>query len=199
MSQPVRHSPTTIARQSGIVNGVVVALMWVLEIVDVALRGALDWIGVHAWDFAMLWTLFTAPFAHQDFAHLAANSVPLLVLGFVIALDGVRQWAYVTLAAAIGSGLFAFLLNSPGTVTIGASGIVFGYLTYLLARGLFSTDWRQLLLGAVVLLVYGSVLWGVFPTVPGVSWQGHLGGAVAGTVAAWWLHSTDRRRSLVKR
>lgn len=147
----------------------------------------------------MLWTVFTAPFAHGDFGHLAANSVPLLVLGFVIALDGVRQWAYVTLAAAIGSGLFAFLLNAPGTVTIGASGIVFGYLTYLIARGLFSKDWRQLVLGAVVLLIYGSVLWGVFPTAPGVSWQGHLGGAVAGVLAAWWLHSTDRRRSLVKR
>lgn len=199
MSLPARRRGAETAKRSGILNGAVVGLMWLLELIDVVLQGALDWIGVHAWEFSMLWTVFTAPFAHGDFGHLAANSVPLLVLGFVIALDGVRQWAYVTLAAAIGSGLFAFVLNAPGTVTIGASGIVFGYLTYLIARGLFSADWRQLVLGAVVLLVYGSVLWGVFPTAPGVSWQGHLGGAVAGILAAWWLHSTERRRALIKR
>ena len=103
MSQPANRPTAEIAKQSGILNGALVGLMWLLEIIDVALRGSLDWLGVHAWNFAMLWTLFTAPFAHQDFAHLAANSIPLLVLGFFIALGGLRPWAYVTLAAAIGS------------------------------------------------------------------------------------------------
>ena len=199
MSQLANRPTAEIAKQSGILNGALVGLMWLLEIIDVALRGSLDWLGVHAWNFAMLWTLFTAPFAHQDFAHLAANSIPLLVLGFFIALGGLRPWAYVTLAAAIGSGLFAFLLNAPGTVAIGASGIVFGYLTYLIVRGLFTRDWRDLVLGAVVLLVYGSVLWGVFPTAPGVCWQGHLGGAVAGLLIAWRLHSQDQRRTTSNR
>ncbi|HZK04556.1 MAG TPA: rhomboid family intramembrane serine protease [Actinomycetaceae bacterium] len=194
MSQLAPRPTADTAKKSGILNGLLVGLMWVLEIIDVALQGALDWIGVHAWNVAMLWTLFTAPFAHLGFGHLAANSIPLLILGFLIALGGLRQWIYVTLAAVIGSGLFAFLLNPPGTVTIGASGVVFGYLTYLIIRGWFSRDWRQLLLGLLVLLIYGSMLWGVFPTMPGVSWQAHLGGAVAGVLVAWWLHSQDRRR-----
>lgn len=195
MPLPATTAPTAASvKSAGVANGAVIAVMWVLEVIDVVLRGALNWWGVHAWDFSRIWMLLTAPFAHRDFAHLSANTVPLLVLGFVIALGGLRQWAKVTLAAAIGSGLFAFVLNAPGTVTIGASGIVFGYLAYLIVRGIFSRDWRQLGIGLVVLVIYGSVLWGVFPSAPGVSWQGHLGGAVAGVGAAWWLHSTDARR-----
>lgn len=192
----IQPSPakTAVAKQAGILNGAVVAVMWVLETIDVVLRGALNWFGVHAWDFSTIWTMVTAPFAHSGFSHLAANSVPLLVLGFVIALGGIKQWAWVTLAAAFGSGLFAFVLNTPGTVTIGASGIVFGYLTYLLIRGIFSADWKQIVIGLVVFAVYGTVLWGVFPSDPGISWQGHLGGAVAGVVVAWWLHSRAKKK-----
>lgn len=194
MTAPASTRPTAaIVKTSGIANAVVIAVMWVLEAIDTVLRGALDWLGIHSWDFALLWTMLTAPFMHLDFAHLAANSLPLLVLGFVIALGGIRQWAWVSLAAVAGSGLFAFVLNAPGTLTIGASGIVFGYLSYLLVRGIFSRDWRQIVIGLVVGLVYGSVLWGVLPGAAGLSWQGHLGGAVAGVAVAWWLHSTTRR------
>ena len=193
MNHPAHPPRNEIARRSGTLNGAVVGLMWVLEIIDVFLQGALNWFGVHAWNFALLWTFVTAPFAHSGFAHLAANSVPLLVMGFLIALGGLRQWLMVTLAAVVGAGLFAFTLNAPGTVTIGASGVVFGYLTYLIVRGWFSRAWRQLVLGALMLLVYGSVLWGVFPTTRGVSWQAHLGGAVAGVLIAWWLHGREQR------
>lgn len=193
MSLPAPSSPSSTrsgvaVRTSGLLNGAVVALMWMLEALDTVLRGTLNWFGIHAWDFALIWTMFTAPLAHGDFAHLAANSVPLLVLGFVIALGGVRQWLWVTLAGVVGSGLFAFLINAPGTLTIGASGVVFCYLSYLLVRGLYSHDWRQIVLGVIVFALYGSVLVGVFPSSPGVSWQGHLGGAVAGVLIAAWLH-----------
>lgn len=180
---------------SGVVNVAVVAVMWVLESLDVLLRGTLDWFGIHAWNFGLIWTLFTAPFAHGGFGHLAANSVPLLVLGFIIGLSGIGQWMWVTLAGMIGSGLFAFVFNVPGTVTIGASGVVFCYLTYLLSRGLYSRRWPQILIGIVVLAVYGYVLWGVFPATPGVSWQGHLGGAVAGVIIAALLHGRDRAKA----
>ena len=122
MSQPANRPTAEIAKQSGILNGALVGLMWLLEIIDVALRGSLDWLGVHAWNFAMLWTLFTAPFAHQDFAHLAANSIPLLVLGFFIALGGLRPWAYVPLAAAIGSGAAAVLTDQAGLQLMLADG-----------------------------------------------------------------------------
>lgn len=195
MNLPTTRTPSAATvKASGLLNGAIVAVMWVLEGVDTVLRGALNWFGVHSWDFALIWTMLTAPLAHGDFGHLAANSVPFLVLGFVIALGGLRQWAWVTLAGIIGSGFFAFALNAPGTLTIGASGVVFCYLTYLLVRGFHTQDWRQLVLGAVVFVLYGGVLWGVLPTTAGVSWQGHLGGAVAGILVAGWLHRANARR-----
>lgn len=187
------HTTAALARTSGIANGLVLAVMIVLEVFGSFARRTFTWLGIRAWDFGGLWALFTAPLVHRDYAHLAANAIPLLVLGFIIALGGLRQWAYVTLAGAIGSGLFAFMMNRPGTITIGASGIVFGYLTYLVTRGLFSRDTRQIVLGMLVLIVYGSLLWGVFPSQVGISWQGHLGGAVAGVLVAWWLHSRQAR------
>ena len=194
-------APTAqLAKSAGILNGIAVALMWVLEGIDVLLRHSLDWFGVHSWRFEQIWTIFTAPLTHSGFSHLIANSVPFLVLGFFVALEGWRQWAKVTLAGALGSGLFAFFLNAPGTLTVGASGVVFCYLTYLVVRGWFVRKWPQVLVALGVALVYGSVLWGVLPLRAGVSWQGHLGGAVAGVLIAWWLHSrqakgvTTRRR-----
>lgn len=189
-SAPTRQ----LAKTSGILNGAALALMWVLEVVDVALRQSLNWFGVHSWRFDQIWTILTAPLTHAGFSHLIANSVPFAVLGFFVALEGPRQWWQVTLAGALGSGLFAFFLNTPGTLTVGASGVVFSYLTYLVVRGWFVRKWPQVLVAAGVALVYGSVLWGVLPTQPGVSWQGHLGGAVAGVGIAWWLHSRQQTR-----
>jgi len=79
-------------------------------------------------------------------------------------------------------------------VTAGASGLIFGWLVYLLARGIFSKDARQILLSLVIFALWGGVLWGLLPGVPGVSWQAHLGGALGGLAAAWWLDSTSERR-----
>lgn len=188
------NSTAALARTSGIANGFVLAVMIFFEVIGSLVRGSFTWLGIRAWDFAGLWALFTAPFVHRDYSHLAANAVPLLVLGFIIALGGLRQWAYVTLAGAIGSGLFAFIMNRPGTITIGASGIVFAYLTYLVTRGLFSRNTRQIVLGMIVLVVYGSLLWGIFPSQIGISWQGHLGGAVSGVLIASLLNRGARAK-----
>ena len=86
------------------------------------------------------------------------------------------------------SGLAIWLFSPPGSITLGASGIVFGWLTYLLVRGFYSGSFAQIGIGVVVFLVYGGILWGVLPSDAGVSWQGHLGGAVGGVLAARWLH-----------
>lgn len=182
-------------RTAAIVTGVQVATMWILELIDVPLHQSLNWFGVHSWRFEMLWTLFTMPFAHTGFDHLIANSLPLIVLGFLVALEGMKRWITVTLAVTIGSGLLAFFLNAPGTLTIGASGVVFGYLGYLLARGLFARSVKDMLIMAGVGIFYGGMLMGILPTNTAVSWQGHLGGLLAGGLIAWWLHSAsaDRR------
>lgn len=167
--------------------GAWLVLLWMLEALDAVLLGALDGFGVSPRVIAELPQVLTAPFLHFGFEHLMANSLPFLVLGVLARMAGRRPFWVATLASILVSGLFAWLLSAPNTVTAGASGLVFGWLAFLLVRGLFNRNWKQILISAAVFGFFGGMLWGVFPTLPGVSWQGHLGGAVGGVLAAWWL------------
>lgn len=176
---------------------VVLALLtglWLLEGVDLLAGGALDGYGIEARELDGLPEIFTAPFLHAGFGHLISNSVPFAVLGFLVLLGGVTRWLLSSLTSIVSSGLFAWLLTPAGTIVLGASGLVFGWLTYLLVRGVWSRRPAQVLVGLAVLLVYGGMIWGVLPGAAGISWQAHLGGAVGGVLAAWLLH---RRRVVV--
>lgn len=178
-------------RAAGIATAVVV-VMWVLEILDTLLAHRLDSLGITSWNFFDLPSLVTAPFVHVGFDHLLANTLPFFVLAVLILLSSVLRWLQVTGITALTSGLFAFFVNPPHVNTEGMSGVIFGYVTYLIARGVLTRRWTQLLLGVAILVAYGSVLWGVLPLNPGVSWQGHLGGAAGGVLAAWLLHRRER-------
>ncbi len=133
-----------------------------------------------------------APLLHGTWAHLLANTAPLLVFGFLLLLAGVGRWLAVTAVVWLVGGAGVWLSGGAGTLHIGASVLVFGWLVYLLLRGVFSGRPGQLALGFVLLLVYGGVLWGVLPGQPGVSWQGHLFGAIGGGLGAWWFGRADR-------
>jgi membrane associated rhomboid family serine protease len=165
------------------------SIMWGLELVDAVLRGRLDAGGIQPRDSDALLGILAAPFLHLGFSHLLANTVPLLVLGTFVATAGRRVFWLVTATVAVLGGLGTWLVAPPGTVTIGASGLVFGYLAYLLVVGVRTRHWRDLLLGAVVLVLYGGMLAGALPwaVAPGVSWQGHLAGALAGAASASWF------------
>jgi membrane associated rhomboid family serine protease len=126
-----------------------------------------------------------AAFVHFGFAHLAANSVPLLVLGFLVALSGVRRLLAVVTVIILVSGLGVWLTAPRHSTTAGASGVVFGLLGYLLIRGFVNRSAGDLVVGLLVGVIYGSVLWGVLPAASGVSWQGHLFGLAGGVVAAF--------------
>lgn len=185
-------APRTDLGRPALLAGAPVALMWALEAVDTLTLHALDRLGLTSWDPTDLPDVLTAPWVHLGWAHLASNSGPLLVLGFLVALAGWRRWLVTTLVVAVTSGMTAWLLSPPGTTTLGASGVVFGWLTYLLVRGWWTRRWQQVLLGLVVLVAYGGILWGVLPTTAGVSWQAHLGGAAGGVLAARALHRRPR-------
>jgi membrane associated rhomboid family serine protease len=175
--------------------GGLLLVMWVLEGIDQASGHALDPYGIRPQTDEGLVGIFLAPWLHGGWAHLISNSMPFLVLGTLVLLDGWRRWAWATSTIVVVSGLAIWLLSPPGSITLGASGIVFGWLTYLLVRGFYSGRLGQIAIGAAVLLVYGGILWGVLPGEVGVSWQGHLGGAVGGVLAARWLHGRSRGRS----
>jgi membrane associated rhomboid family serine protease len=151
-----------------------VALLWVAEVVDTVAGNRLDAEGIRPGTTDGLSGVVFAPLLHGGFGHLVANTVPLLVLGFLILLSGVGRWAAVTAVVWVVAGIGTWLTASPGTVHIGASGIVFGWLTYLILRGFFSGRPGQIVVGLLVLFLYGGALWGVLPGQPGVSWQGHL-------------------------
>lgn len=174
-------------------NGGAVGLMWVLEGIDQLTRNSLDQFGIEPRDVNDLGDIFLAPWLHFGWAHLISNSVPFLVLGILIYLSGAARWLVTLVVTIIVSGITVWLLAPPASITLGASGIVFGFLTYLLVRGFFTKKLGQIGIAVLVMIVYGGVLWGVLPTQSGVSWQAHLGGAVGGVLAAWLMHARRDR------
>jgi len=161
-------------------------LLYLVELVDASVfHERLDQAGIRPREVDGLDGVLFAPVLHAGWAHLSANTVPVLLFGFLAMAAGLRQWIAVTATIWVLGGLGVWLTASTGSVTIGASGLAFGWLTFLLFRGLFNRSARQIGLAVVLLFFWGGVLWGVLPGQPGISWQGHLFGALAGILAAW--------------
>ena len=175
---------------------VMVAVMWLLQLINSLDSYRLDTAaGIYPRNTDHLWAIFTAPFLHASFGHLISNTVPFLFLGVIIALRGAARLALITLIVVVVGGLGTWLF-SPGGDTVGASGVVFGYATYLLTRGFFNRRLLETLTGLLVALIWGWVLLASLVPQPHVSWEGHLCGAAGGVVAAWLLARYDRARPL---
>jgi len=166
------------------VIGLMVALMWGLEVIDAIAGGSLDQYGIEPRDDGGLVGVVAAPFLHAGFGHLIANTVPFVVMGLVIAFKGAVRVLAVTAIVGLVSGLGTWLVAPEFTLHIGASGVVFGYATYLISRGVFNRDALELAVGLIVVLVWGTALLGGLRPEDGISWQGHLFGAIGGVVAA---------------
>jgi membrane associated rhomboid family serine protease len=169
-----------------------VGLLWVVEIVDAVGGGGLDRYGIEPRSEDGLVGIALAPLLHSGWTHLESNSVPLLVLGLIVAVGSTARFLGVLAWAWVVGGLGVWLVAPSSTVTIGASGLVFGLLTYLLVVGFLERRAVGILVAVGVFLLYGGVLLGVLPGQPGVSWQGHLFGAAGGVLAAY--HLANRRR-----
>jgi membrane associated rhomboid family serine protease len=188
---PAQRPPEQPDRARGLVLVAgMAALMWAVEVVDLV-AGDLDSAGIQPRDPDGLAGIALAPFLHGGFGHLLGNTVPFLVLGAAIALGGLARVLAVTLIVAAVGGLGTWFFGPAGTVHIGASGLVFGFAAYLVARGVYSRRLLHLGVGLLVLGVYGTtLLFGLVPQ-PGISWQGHLFGLIGGVLASWTL----RRRA----
>jgi membrane associated rhomboid family serine protease len=166
----------------------IVAVMWVVEAVNSIDSGGLEAGGIYPRDTSHLWAIFTAPFLHENFyPHLVDNTIPLVFMGVIVALRGAARLALVTLMVIVVGGIGTWLVAPAHTDTFGASGLVFGYATYLLVRGLFNRSLLEIFTGVVVGVVWGGALLSSLAPQPGVSWQGHASGAVGGIVAAWLM------------
>jgi membrane associated rhomboid family serine protease len=183
---PATHSHRT-EREGLVLLVAIVALMWIIEVINTLDANQLNRDGLYPRNFEHLWGIFTSPFLHASFAHLIGNTIPLVFMGVIVALRGAARLALVTLIVIVVGGLGTWLISPGNEVTVGASGVVFGYATYLLTRGIFNRSLLELVMGAVVGLVFGGVLLASLVPHTGVSWQGHACGAVAGVLAAWLL------------
>lgn len=162
----------------------IVALMWLAEIADTLLGHRLLLLGIVPRTLVGLRGILFAPLLHAGFWHLAANTIPFLVLGWLVMLDRIRDFVVVTALVMLLGGFGVWLIGPAHSIHIGASGLIFGYLGFLLLRGFFQRSPAWIALAIFVGLAYGGLLWGVLPTLPGVSWQSHLCGLLAGAFAA---------------
>ncbi len=177
-----------------------VALLYLIEIIDQLTGHSLDRNGIQPLETDGLKGILFAPLLHADWAHLLANTVPALVLGFLVTLAGMSRFVWATAIIWIVGGLGTWLIGDIGscrmeTVHIGASGLIFGWLAFLLVFGWLTRHIWWIVTSLVVLFVYGGILLGALPVLNrcgGVSWQGHLCGAIAGLLAAYWLSGPER-------
>lgn len=182
-----------------IVMAAVAALLWVVQILNAADDYQLDRFGVRPREVDGLWGVVTMPFLHSSYAHLLSNTIPLVLIGWVLMLAGLSTWATVTSIVMVGGGALTWLAGPGGTVIVGASALIFGWLGYLLARAYFSRRLKWIAVAVLVLVFFGTLLFGLFPTLNSdVSWQAHVCGFAAGIGAGALLHPRPAQRRTLR-
>jgi membrane associated rhomboid family serine protease len=177
------------------VIGGLLALMWVIEVVNKLDGQRLTADGIYPRTLSGLPGILSAPFLHTGFAHLLGNTIPFAVLGLVVAASGARRVIEVTAIVILVAGLGTWLTAAAGSDTVGASGVVFGYAGFLIARGFFTRAIGALAIGVVVAVLFGAALASDLVPRAGISWQDHLFGALGGILAARLLGGSGRARA----
>ena len=162
-----------------------VAIVWIVELLDIfVFHHQLDRFGILSRNVVGLRGILFAPFLHGGLGHLIANTIPFIILAWLVMLQETSDFWIVTIITMIVGGLGVWLFAPGNTLTVGASILIFGYLGFLLFRGYFQRNIASIALSLFVFLTYSGALWGLFPGRPGISWQGHLFGFIGGAIAA---------------
>jgi membrane associated rhomboid family serine protease len=154
-----------------------------------ALNHGLNALGIVPHSFTGLRGIVFAPFLHGGFYHVAANTAPFIVLGWFVMLRNISDFYFVSVMSAFVGGLGTWLVGRPCTVHVGVSGVIFGYLGFLLFRGYFERSFVAIAISIAIAIAYGGMIWGVLPTRAYISWEGHLFGFIGGILAAKLLSS----------
>jgi membrane associated rhomboid family serine protease len=182
-------------RDALIVMGVFLGVIWVLQVVNWAVGYRLDTeLGILPEHVSRLPEIFTAPFLHFSWEHIEGNSAPLFVLGVLAAYRSISRFLLVSLIIVVTSGLAVWFFQAGNELTVGASGVIFGYFGYVLMRGFFDRSLTDIVVGLVAGALYWTILEVALPGTPGVSWIGHAGGLVGGVLAAWVMRTPATAR-----
>jgi len=166
----------------------VVSIFWIIFILNgVIFGGRLNAFGILPRNLIGLRGILFAPFLHGSFYHVLANTAPFIVLGWLVMLRNIKDFYFVSFISALVSGLGTWLIGSPNSVHVGASGVIFGYFGYLLFRGYFERSFVAIAIAIAIAVTYGGLIWGVLPTRSYISWEGHLFGLIGGIIAAKFL------------
>ncbi|WP_396223274.1 rhomboid family intramembrane serine protease [Gemmatimonas sp.] len=175
---------TRSLRTQAVTLGTMLGAFWLTFAVNFLLGGALTGFGIVPRTTDGLLGILFAPFLHGTLNHLIANTVPFAALGWMVMWRDARHFLPVTAFAMLGAGLMAWTLGAPGSVHIGASGVVFGYLGFLLLAGVYARSVMSIVLSIVTAVLWGGLVLGIAPGQAGISWQAHLGGFLGGILAA---------------
>ncbi|MCK7638533.1 rhomboid family intramembrane serine protease [Corynebacterium sp. P7202] len=190
---PVAAGGTRLRTAMNLTTGWV-ALIWTVFLLNIISGGHLNSFGIHPLDPTFLPAVLSAPFLHAGFAHIMGNTTVGVVAAFLIGLSGRRAFFEVTAICIIIGGLGTWLLGGVGTNHIGASGVVYGWMSYLVVRGFYNRSPGQIVVGAILVFSFSGMIHGFLPQT-GLSWQGHLFGAVGGVVAGATITSDDPVRT----
>ena len=174
------------ARKAAVVMLAVIGVIWALQIANWADNYHLSQhYGIVPRDAFRLPDILLAPLLHFSWTHIEANSGPLFIFGFLAAFRGVTRFIGVTVVVVLTSGLGVWLFQSSGELTVGASGVIYGYFGYVVVKGIFDRRLIDVVVGLVMALSFAYILVAVVPGTPGVSWVGHLSGLVGGIACGW--------------
>ena len=171
------------------------SIFWAIEILDFfVFKGSLDRYGIQPHTVIGLRGILFAPFLHGSFGHLIANTIPFIILGWLTMIQGTKDFYIVSFLSALVGGMGVWVFGAPGSIHIGASILIYGYLGFLLLRGYFQRNFPSIALSIFVAVAYGGLIWGVFPSGMRISWQGHLFGFIGGAIAAKLIAQEKRFR-----
>ena len=166
-----------------------------IEILDFfVFKGSLDRYGIQPHTVIGLRGILFAPFLHGSFGHLIANTIPFIILGWLTMIQETKDFYIVSFLSALVGGMGVWVFGAPGSIHIGASILIYGYLGFLLLRGYFQRNFPSIALSIFVAVAYGGLIWGVFPSGMRISWQGHLFGFIGGAIAAKLIAQEKRFR-----
>lgn len=180
----VTRSVSGTLKSQAAVLGTVLGGMWIFFLATLLTGGALLSLGIIPRTVIGLRGILFAPLLHGNLSHLIVNSVSFALLGWLVMLRDPRHFTFVTAVSMLASGMLAWLLGAPGSVHVGASGVIFGYLGFLMLSGWYARSVASIIISLIVTVVWGGVILGVMPGQDGISWQAHLGGFIGGVLAA---------------